>query len=106
MVSSPQLTDSLNHLDSTLGQVDQMVAEVKPQVGPLIAKLNQAAGELSGAAAAARGVLSGEGAGQDASLPGAIQQLTEAARSIRTLSDYLGRHPEALIKGKVKETSR
>ena len=106
IVSSPELTDSLKHLDSTLGQVDQMVAEVKPQVGPLVAKLNTAADQLSGTAAAARGVLSGEGAGQDASLPGAIQQLTEAARSIRSLSDYLGRHPEALIKGKVKDTSR
>ena len=106
VLSSPQLTDSLSHLDSTLGQVDQIMAQVKPQVGPLIAKLNQAADQVNGTAAAAQHVLSGEGAGQDAGLPGAIQQLTEAARSIRSLSDYLGRHPEALIKGKVKDTSR
>ena len=104
LVSSPQLADSLNHLDGTLAQVDQMVAEVKPQVGPLVAKLNQAADQLNGTAAAAKGVLSGEGSPQDASLPGAIQQLTEAARSIRSLTDYLGRHPEALIKGKVKDS--
>ena len=80
-----------------------MVAQVKPQVGPLIGKLNQAADQLNGAAAAARGVLTGEGAGQDASLPGAIRQLTDAARSIRSLADYLSRHPEAVIKGKVKD---
>jgi paraquat-inducible protein B len=104
LVNSPQLTDSLNHLDSTLSQVDQMMKQVKPQVGPLITKLNSAADQLNQTAAAANGVLSGEGAAQDASLPGAIQQLTEAARSIRSLTDYLGRHPEALIKGKVKES--
>ena len=104
IVSSPALTDSLNHLDSTLVQVDQIMGQVKPQIGPLVAKLNQAADQVNGTAAAARGVLSGEGSGQDASLPGAIQQLTEAARSIRSLSDYLGRHPEALIKGKVKDS--
>ena len=103
IVSSPQLTDSLHHLDSTLNQVDQMVAQVKPQVGPLIGKLNQAADQLNGTAAAAKGVLTGEGAGQDASLPGAIRQLTDAARSIRSLADYLSRHPEAVIKGKVKD---
>ncbi len=104
ITASPALTDSLNHLDSTLAQVDQIMGQVKPQIGPLVAKLNQAADQVSGTAAAARGVLSGDGSGQDASLPGAIQQLTEAARSIRSLTDYLGRHPEALIKGKVKDS--
>jgi paraquat-inducible protein B len=103
LMSSPQLTDSLKHLDGTLTQVDQMVSEVKPQVGPLITKLNTAADQITGVAHAANGVLSGDGAGQDASLPDAIRQLTEAARSIRSLADYLGRHPEAVIKGKVKD---
>jgi hypothetical protein len=40
---------------------------------------------------------------EDSDLPGALRQLTEAARSLRSLSDYLGRHPEAILKGKVKE---
>ena len=105
LVSSPQLSDSLQHLDGTLAQVDQMMAQVKPQVGPLIAKLNQAADQLNGAAGAANSVLSGQGAGQDASLPDAIRQLNEAARSIRALTDYLGRHPEAVIRGRSKDGS-
>ena len=105
LVSSPQLSDSLQHLDGTLNQVDQMMAQVKPQVGPLIAKLNQAADQLNGAAGAANSMLSGQGAGQDASLPDAIRQLNEAARSIRTLTDYLGRHPEAVVRGRPKDGS-
>ncbi|MBE7217342.1 MAG: MCE family protein [Caulobacteraceae bacterium] len=103
LTGSPKVKDSLDHLDSTLNQVDQMVKKVNPQVGPLITKLNTAADQLSQTAAAANGVLSGEGASQDASLPGAIRELTDAARSIRSLTDYLGRHPEAVLRGKVKD---
>ncbi len=103
LTGSPKVKDSLDHLDSTLNQVDQMVKKVNPQVGPLITKLNTAADQLSQTAAAANGVLSGDGASQDASLPGAIRELTEAARSIRSLTDYLGRHPEAVLRGKVKD---
>ena len=48
-------------------------------------------------------VLGGAGANQDQSLAEAIRQIDQMARSIRTLSDYLGRHPEALIGGKTKD---
>ena len=100
---SPQVHDSLTHLDATLRHVDAITAQVQPQIGPMISQLKQTADELHGTAVAARTFLSGEGAPQDRSLPDAIQQLDEAARSIRTLTDYLGRHPEALVRGKAKE---
>jgi hypothetical protein len=29
-----------------------------------------------------------------------VEELSEAARSIRVLTDYLERHPEALLRGK------
>ena len=103
LVSSPSVQDSLDKLNSTLTSVDQIAREAKPRVGPLIIKLNQAADEVSATAAAGRALVTGAGAGQDASLPDALRQLTEAARSIRTLADYLGRHPEAVLKGKAKE---
>ena len=100
---SGQIRDSIAHLDGTLKQLDAIMTQVKPQIGPLMTKLSQTADELHGTAAAARTVLSGEGAAQDRSLPDAIQQLDEMSRSIRSLTDYLGRHPEALIRGKAKE---
>jgi paraquat-inducible protein B len=101
---SREVSDGLVHLDATLRQVDAITRQVQPQVGPLLTKLNQTATELQATAAAARGTLGGGGANQDQSLPEAIRQLTEAARSIRSLTDYLGRHPEALIRGKAKES--
>ncbi len=103
LLDSPEVADSVKHLDSTLDQLDHMIGEVRPQVGPLVANLNKAADQLQQTAASANRVLGGEGASQDAGLPDAIRQLTEAARSIRSLTDYLGRHPEAIIRGKPKE---
>ncbi len=100
---SPQVHDSIAHLDGTLRQLDQILAQVKPRVGPLMTKLDETADALHGTASAARTLLSGEGAAQNRSLPDAIQQLDAASRSIRSLTDYLGRHPEALLRGKAKE---
>jgi paraquat-inducible protein B len=105
LLGSPQLADSIKHLDSTLDQVDQMMREVRPRVGPLVANLNQAADELEKTAASANKVLGGQGAPPDAGLPDAIRELTEAARSIRALTDYLGRHPEAILLGKSRQAS-
>ena len=100
MVSSPELKDSLHKLNGTLTSVDEITRQVQPQVGPLIAKLNQAADELQGLAHDADAVVGGRGGPQDANLPDAISQVNLAARSIRELADYLGRHPESLVSGK------
>ena len=104
LTGSPEVTNSLHHLDATLRQVDAITRDVQPQVKPLLTKLNATADQLQATATAARGTLGGDGANQDASLPEAVRQLTEAARSIRSLTDYLGRHPEALLRGKAKES--
>ena len=103
LTSSPELKDSLTHLHSTLTSIDKLLHDVQPQIGPLIGKLNDAAAELSGAATALRQIAESGGPNEDASLPEAIRQITEAARSIKTLTDYLDRHPEALIRGKGPE---
>jgi hypothetical protein len=62
--------------------------------------LTQAADDLDQAAAAARRALGGGGAAADASVPDTLQQVTAAARALRTLADDLDRHPEAVLKGK------
>ena len=36
----------------------------------------------------------------------ALQELTKAAKSLRTLADYLDRHPEAVLTGKRREAAR
>jgi paraquat-inducible protein B len=96
ITASPEIKDAIVHLDNTLRQVDRTI-------GPLVARLNSTVEQLGGAATAARGVLGGPGANQDESLAEAIRQIDQTARSLRALTDYLGRHPEALIGGKAKE---
>jgi paraquat-inducible protein B len=92
ILSSRDMTDSMAHLRSTLTSLDAMLGDARPQIGPLLDKLNGLATELSDTAASM--------SSEDANLPDAIRQITEAARSINTLTDYLDRHPEALIRGK------
>ena len=103
LVASPAVDQSLSHLNGTLSQVDQMLNQLQPQLTPLMAKLNEAASEVTGTALAAHQLLETGGGAQGDSLPETIRQLTEAARSIRTLADYLERHPESLIRGKRPE---
>ena len=100
LVSSPKVDDSLTHLHHSLVQLDLMLSQVQPQIGPLVSKLNEAAGEVASISIAVKQLLDGDGAAQDSSIPEALRQLNETARAIRTLADYLDRHPEALIRGK------
>jgi paraquat-inducible protein B len=102
LAGSPQVADSLGHLHAALANLDQITTDVRPQAGPLAAKLTQAADDLDQAAAAAKRALGGGGAPPDASLPDTLQQVTAAARALRTLADDLDRHPEAVLKGKAR----
>jgi paraquat-inducible protein B len=100
ILKSPKIDDAVNKLDDTLDQTDKMVRETRPQIGPLVASLRHAAEQLDQTAASANSMLGGQGASQDSSLPEALRQLSDAARSIRALADYLQRHPEAVLQGK------
>jgi len=97
-VNSPMLTQSLAHLQDTLRGIDQMVRQVKPQVPMLVASLRRAADQLEGVAGAAHQAIGG--ADEQGGLNEAVAELTRTARSVRSLADYLQRHPEALLKGK------
>jgi len=96
LAGSPKIDDSLTHLDNSLRQLDQIITDAKPKISTLGTKLNQTADQ-------AKGVLGGGGANQDQSLADVMRQIDQAARSIRALADYLGRHPEAVLGGKSKE---
>jgi paraquat-inducible protein B len=99
LVASPKMDEGIAHLNSILGEIDQTLAQVQPQIGPLLTKLNEAASQLADTATVAQQLL-GEGGAQGQGLSDAIRQLTQAARSVQALADYLDRHPEALIRGK------
>jgi ABC-type transporter Mla subunit MlaD len=107
LVSSPKLKDSIAHLDDALLHLDQTLREAGPKVAPTLQSvhdtvdsLRHTASELDQTVAAARVLI---GAGPDApdgSLQPALLHMSEAARSVRVLADYLDQHPESLIKGR------
>ena len=97
----------LETLNQTLKDVDQAVNRLNADVTPALGKVLE---EVRGATASADQVLRNTDAtlvGKDApgqqELRDALQEVARAARSLRVLTDYLERHPDALIRGKAGE---
>ena len=108
LTGSPQLRQSLAHLNDSLSQLDRTLKEVGPQIGPAVQsarqtidRLKQTADSLDQAVKAARDTIGANPAAPDGSLQPTLLHVSEAARSIRVLADYLDQHPEALIKGRL-----
>ncbi|MEX3936658.1 MlaD family protein [Paraburkholderia phymatum] len=100
--SSPQIRDSLAHIDRAVTQIDRTLHQVSPQIGPLVAQLRETANAADHTVAAANHTLGGDASSQN-DLPAALRELTDTARSVRALADYLDRHPEALVHGRHEE---
>jgi paraquat-inducible protein B len=98
LTSSPKLKDAVAQLDAALRQIHRMTAEAGPQVPVVIARLRRAAGDLDATAKSANRLMSGT-ATQNG-LADTVQEITETARAVRSLANYLDRHPEALIRGR------
>jgi len=103
VVSSPQLQDSLKHLDHSLAQMDTTVQRTGPQIDELIDSLRKTGDELDEASLSANRILGNSPTSQDKNIQATLYELTEAARSVRMLADYLDRHPEAMLRGKPAE---
>jgi paraquat-inducible protein B len=103
VVSSPELRDSLKHLDRSLTEIDTTVQRTGPQINDLINSLRKTGNELDEASLSANRILGSNPENQDRNVKATLYELTEAARSVRMLADYLDRHPEAMLRGKPSE---
>ncbi|MGA2409799.1 MAG: MlaD family protein [Candidatus Binataceae bacterium] len=99
LLTSPELKRSMKSLDESLANLDHASKETSQQIGPLMMDLRKTVDQASVALASVNRSLGSE-TGQNPDLARAISELTEAARSIRILADYLDRHPEALLRGR------
>jgi paraquat-inducible protein B len=98
LTASPRLKDAVVQLDAALRQIHAMTAKAGPQVPVVIASLRRAAADLDATTKSASQLMSGT-ATQNG-LSDTVQEITETARAVRSLADYLDRHPEALIRGR------
>ena len=106
LVASPELQQSAVQLNRSLDSLQSLLANVEREVGPLTAGLRRttttANDVLRDAGAAFRSAdsLVGENAQLRFDLAELLAELTEMARSIRVLADYLEQNPDALLRGK------
>lgn len=101
---SPKVTTSLENLDKSMANVEQVTSEAKTQVGPTLEALHKAARDAQSAVAGARSLLSNNeftrNAPGTANLGETLYELSQAARSLRELANYLDQHPAALLHGR------
>jgi paraquat-inducible protein B len=96
----------LEILDQTLSDASKLVSHVDAEIVPqLKTTLEDARRALAAAERVMNGTestLVGVNAPAQQALRDALQEVTRAASALRVLADYLGRHPEALIRGKTE----
>lgn len=91
---------ALKSLDRTLQDADRVLRDVDttalPQVRKTLADLDRALENANTT------LLGKDAPGQEA-MREALEEVANTARSLRALTDYLERHPEALIRGRIGE---
>src|SRR5580765_523749 len=101
------LTKALASLSQTLEDASKAVNRIDSDVTPeLKSTLNGLRGTISAVDRtlnSADATLVGKDAPAQQDLRDALQEIARAARSLRVLTDFLERHPDALIRGKTEE---
>lgn len=100
LVNSPRIDASLRHLDATLATLDDTTKALAPELVPTVRSLRDTAQQIDATARAAQALVDDRSGGMDGNAKKALYELTQAARAIRSLADYLEHHPNALITGR------
>jgi paraquat-inducible protein B len=98
LTASPKLKDAIAQLDAALRQIHRTTAKAGPQIAPLIARLKRAAADLQSTTNSANRLMSGTAT--QTGLTNTAEEIRQAARAVRSLANYLDRHPAALIRGR------
>ncbi|RMF98454.1 MAG: MCE family protein [Gammaproteobacteria bacterium] len=103
---SARLQRAMDELDQTLADTRRLVNDADLQLDPLagelratLARLNDGLNSATATLDAAKAQIRGE-TELAYELGATLSEVRDAARSLRLLSDYLERHPEALLRGK------
>lgn len=126
-VNSPRLAESLESLSGGLQQAKQILVKIDREIDPMLVNLRDSSASFSQLIKKSEGVpkqidealvsaqttlkqaektlLSVQGIASENStivmeVDSTLQEVSKTARSVRFLTDYLQRHPEAILKGK------
>ena len=106
LAGGPELRGAVGALSSTLGQAQDLVRKADGGLSPLLGQLPAIAGNLDRAVGRANAALASieRGYGKESDINRQLERLlgqaSDMARSVRLLADFLGRHPEALVRGR------
>ena len=98
-----QLHDAVLALNRLLTHLDRMTVETQPNLDELIKSLRATSDSAQRTLALVQDRAGGN-APSSTDLPQLMNELSQAARSVRELADYLDRHPDALLRGRRKES--
>ncbi len=101
------LTRALSSLNQTLQDTSKAInridSDVTPELKTIVTDVRNTIASADGVLRNTDATLVGKDAPAQQDLRDALQEIARAARSLRVLTDYLERHPEALIRGKIDE---
>jgi paraquat-inducible protein B len=108
-VSGPDMKNAIHKLSETLTDVQHLVRNADHGMTPVLQKLPKISEDLQQAVAKANAALGEGGYGGNSdfqrNISRLLDQVNDAARSIRLLTDFLTRHPEALIRGRTAQAT-
>jgi paraquat-inducible protein B len=93
-------------LNALMGDVQRLIVKTEGEIGSVASSVKSMSEEARGTlekASATLGTIDGTADGDSRlgfQLVQTLKELGAASRSLRALTDYLGRHPEALLQGK------
>jgi paraquat-inducible protein B len=100
----PRALSSLNQtLQDTSKAINRIDSDVTPELKTIVTDVRNTIASADGVLRNTDATLVGKDAPAQQDLRDALQEIARAARWPRVLTDYLERHPEALIRGKIDE---
>jgi paraquat-inducible protein B len=111
-IGGPDMKQAVHSLAITMSNAEDVSRTAKENLSPALKKLPDISAQLQNAVAQANAFMSSvnNGYGGDSDFQRdakrTLDQVNDAARSIRLLADYLDRHPEALIQGKTSQKDK
>ena len=107
LTSSPALASTLRQVDRSTANLQRITGEVRTQITPTLTDLRRTVAEAQASLSSAQNLLSAQGAAasgpRSEGLPQTLYEISRTARSLREVSDFLDRHPSALLTGRSAE---
>jgi paraquat-inducible protein B len=112
IANGPELKQTLQSAAAAMASVNELAHSVDADAGPALKRLPDIAKSLQTAVDRAGALLGSTDAGYGANsefrrdLERLLQQVSDTARSVRLLADYLDQHPEALLRGRTDQAGQ